>query len=745
MEDQSQLSPAELQAALVTVCSRHDWSPTFLTSQASSHQQLVQLCIKELAACRAAGQSELAVALADTAAAAGLEHPRLASHRERAQGQQQGGALVRRDQGGSSALTSPASQAKRGRSFWSWLPGFGGRRTTPTMPGTTHQIEALSATCRSAGWTPRVLNGERASRNLPRALLREMRACSEAGEHQLVVRLGREAASLGIQHPRLKRARRQAQDLLNSALHSQLETAIQLRQQGQAAASLALLDAALNAGHRSPWIEDNRARALVDLGRPPEAIALWEQLQSHDDPAVVEAAQQMLQLQRQQLLLPLHHTLHQLAHQHAWPLRHLGDPAALDLQAYTTSLLQDAIEARDNGHPELSLALLDAALAAGLANPWLLDNRARALVHRNQLPEAVAIWQELSLQQDDSLRSTAHDMLERFGTQARRQTVLAEADTLISSGQFDQAVEVLKEPQGGDDNADLLIPTAIQLRQQGQAAASLALLDAALNAGHRSPWIEDNRARALVDLGRPPEAIALWEQLQSHDDPAVVEAAQQMLQLQRQQLLLPLHHTLHQLAHQHAWPLRHLGDPAALDLQAYTTSLLQDAIEARDNGHPELSLALLDAALAAGLANPWLLDNRARALVHRNQLPEAVAIWQELSLQQDDSLRSTAHDMLERFGTQARRQTVLAEAGQILQAGDREQAIHLLTNALLDDPECLEIQGQLQTLLAQRDGGPASLEDDSSQELEPHRRGLLAFTEVLNTLEQRLQKDQEQS
>jgi tetratricopeptide (TPR) repeat protein len=225
----------------------------------------------------------------------------------------------------------------------------------------------------------------------------------------------------------------------------------------------------------------------------------------------------------------------------------------------------------------------------------------------------------------------------------------------------------------------------------------------------------------------------------------VVEAAQQMLQLQRQQLLLPLHHTLHQLADQHAWPLRHLGDPAALDLQAYTTSLLQDAIEARDNGHPELSLALLDAALAAGLANPWLLDNRARALVHRNQLPEAVAIWQELSLQQDDNLRSTAHDMLERFGTQARRQTVLAEAEKLEQAGEQEQAISTLTEALLSDSQCLEIQGKLQRLLAQRNPDLLSDDDESSQELEPHRRGLLVFTEILDILEKKVDGNQEKT
>jgi len=447
MEGELQFSPAELQTTLLAVCSSHDWSPAFLNNRANSSQHLIQLCIKELAACRAAGRGKLAVTLADAASSAGLAHPRLASHRERARGQQQGGALVRRDQGGSSALATATNKQKRGGTFWSWLPGFGGKRSrsTPAMSGSSDQIEALCATCRDAGWTPRGLGGEPAYRDLTRALLREMRACSEAGEHRLVVRLGRQAAKLGIQHPRIKRARCQAQALLNSTLHSQLDIAIQLREQGQAAASLALLDSALNAGHRSPWIEDNRARALVDLGRRQEAFTLWEKLQSHDDPAVADAAQQMLQLELHQLLLRLHSTLQHLAGEHAWPVRHLADPAGLDLQAYTISLLQEAIEARDNEHPELSLAMVDAALSAGLTNPWLLDNRARALVHLNQLPEAVAIWQELSHQEDDALRSSSQEMVDLFGAKARRQKGLAEADHLLEAGDREQAIRVLTD------------------------------------------------------------------------------------------------------------------------------------------------------------------------------------------------------------------------------------------------------------------------------------------------------------
>jgi tetratricopeptide (TPR) repeat protein len=449
MEEQSQLSTAELQAALLAVCSRHGWSPSFINSHPHSTQQLAQLCMKELAACRAAGRGELAVTLADTAAAAGLRHTRLAAHRERARGQQQGGALVRRDDSRTSALAITGSTPGRNRPFWHWLPGL--RDKSPAKhkqaatSGTPEQIETLGAICRSAGWTPKVLSSEAASRDLSLALLREIRVCAEAGEHQLVVRLVRKAAGLGIQHPRLKRARRQAQALLDSTLNTQLETAIQLREQGQPAASLALLDASLLRGEQSPWIHDNRARALVDLARHGEAIEIWEKLQSHKHQAVAASAQEMLQLQRQRILLALHHTLQQLANQHAWPLRHLGDPASLDLHAYTTSLLQEAIAARDNDQPELSLALLDAAQTSGLSNPWLDDNRARALVHLNRLPDAVVLWQQLQQHNDDNIRGTAQEMLDLYGARARRLLALEQADQLQLAGELEPAISTLTE------------------------------------------------------------------------------------------------------------------------------------------------------------------------------------------------------------------------------------------------------------------------------------------------------------
>jgi len=449
MEDQTQLPGAGLQAVLLALCNSHGWTSSFLSTPVSSSAELTQLCMKELAACRAAGRNDVALALADAAMAGGVDHPRLASHRERARQQQRGGALVRANHRSSSALAVADSHHKLGQSFWQWLAGLGGKRKskrqTQAMAGTQEQLEALTAVCHDAGWSPSALSSEVASRDLSLALLSEMRACAEADKHRLVVRLAKRAAGLGIQNSQINELQRQSQALLHRALSTKRAVAIQLRKQGQPAASLALLDAALASGDQDPWVQHNRARALVDLGRRSDAIRIWEQLQAHQDPAVAAAAGKMLQNQSQKLLLPLHKSLQQLAAGHAWQLRHLGDPASLDLQAYTTSVLQEAINARNFQRADLSLAMLEAARSAGLQGPSLDDNRARALVNLSRLPDAMAIWQQLTQVDDADIRQSAQEMVERFGPQAQRLLALTRADQLLQAGNLEQAISTLTE------------------------------------------------------------------------------------------------------------------------------------------------------------------------------------------------------------------------------------------------------------------------------------------------------------
>ena len=72
-----------------------------------------------------------------------------------------------------------------------------------------------------------------------------------------------------------------------------------------------------------------------------------------------------------------------------------------------------------------------------------------------------------------------------------------------------------------DDLTMAVLEQSIALRKAGRAGLSLALLDRARAAGIGSGWLQDNRARALVVLGRCDVALAIWAELREQEtDPA---------------------------------------------------------------------------------------------------------------------------------------------------------------------------------------------------------------------------------
>ena len=100
------------------------------------------------------------------------------------------------------------------------------------------------------------------------------------------------------------------------------------------------------------------------------------------------------------------------------------------------------------------------------------------------------------------------------------------------------------------------------------------------------------------------------------------------------------------LAEAHGWDARHL-EKGQQGREVAELSLLKEAIASREAGASAFSLELMEWALSSGFSNPWLQDNRARALVHLHQLPEACAVWRELvSPSHSIALRSAAEEML---------------------------------------------------------------------------------------------------
>ncbi|NDG76067.1 MAG: hypothetical protein EBX49_12265, partial [Synechococcaceae bacterium WB8_1B_136] len=87
----------------------------------------------------------------------------------------------------------------------------------------------------------------------------------------------------------------------------------------------------------------------------------------------------------------------------------------------------------------------------------------------------------------------------------------------------------LDDPSAVEDPLKAVLEEAISLREEQRPELSLELLEIARSAGLSSDWIEDNRARALLALGRLEEAQVLLEALRGSAIEAVAEAAQAQL------------------------------------------------------------------------------------------------------------------------------------------------------------------------------------------------------------------------
>jgi len=390
--------------------------------------------------------------------------------------------------------------------------------------------------------------------------------------------------------------------------------------------------------------------------------------------------------------------------------------------------LGEVIGLREAGDAELSLQLIDQALALGLTSPWFQDNRARALLALGQRQEALGLWVQLSREPDHLVAASAVAMLmENADSAAEQGPPLGEASLVTFGSLTTKAPPEAPADELGTDQQLQALKEVIRLREEGQLEASLELINAALAAGETDPWWLDNKARVLVELNNHVEALLLWEQLSAaaHGDAWLGQVAQEMAALQGQTLLAPLL----RLCEQNGWQPQYLGT----DDQPLLRQLLQELSASRELGEAELSLALVSKARELGFESPWINDNEARALVNLQREAEAVALWRNLQLSNDATLATMAAEMLVKYGPKVERRERLQQAEQLLEQGDAAAAEALLLTALLQDPDHQGYRQLLQRALAAQlgvgDGGPLGSEMRKQElQLEGHAR-LLALVE----------------
>lgn len=286
---------------------------------------------------------------------------------------------------------------------------------------------------------------------------------------------------------------------------------------------------------------------------------------------------------------------------------------------------------------------------------------------------------------------------------------------------------------GPEELLSACLEEVIALREQGHPEQSLALVDWLEAQGLRSLWLVDNRARALSALGRNAEARPLWSRLLADSDTAASTTARQTLRDLSRQLLdgLLLHCSFH------SWTPQHLPTDG-VDPEADLLHLaLQEAITSRDANRAGLSLALMEEAINQGWSSPWVLDNRARALVNLGRRDEALAIWQELVNHEDRGAAALANEALKRLEAEAHREQVAREAQALLDQGHQGEAQTLLLEALIQAPDAETLQHLLETCVASARDQAGDL---LSQQLAAVEQSLLAQELLLRHFEERLER-----
>lgn len=312
-----------------------------------------------------------------------------------------------------------------------------------------------------------------------------------------------------------------------------LKEAITAREEGQAQASLALLDIAIEHGFDACWVMNNKALALREMGDFAGAIACWEGLTGLEEmPDFAEKVQRQLQetqeqfaeRERQQSLAVLT-DLHEIVDRASRAALHLpardADTSELDLQ---TLILKEAIAARNDHQPQLSLAMLEIAIGHGFDSLWLIFNKALALREMGDLTGAIACWEGLvSVEGMPDFTEKVQKQLEKTQeqlVQQRQDQPLAALkamhgllETASRAAQHLPACDAVTEEM---DLQKLILKEAIVARNQGEVQLSLDLLDKAIEYQFDSLWLFHHKALALRGLGQLDAALSIWKDLSVH-------------------------------------------------------------------------------------------------------------------------------------------------------------------------------------------------------------------------------------
>ena len=509
-----------------------------------------------------------------------------------------------------------------------------------------------------------------------------------------------------------------------------LDDSNKLRINDRADVSLKVIETARSHGITSDQLEAGRAKALSALNQNEQAIQIWHEQASSNRLKIRQQASTEIRIyeQNHRSAVELLQTLRTALRSEMVEIKHLPEIAPRQHSALERSILKESIELRNNNNAQLSLKLLEICIQYGMRSDAIADNKARALFKMNHKREAIHIWQSLLSSDNEEKRESAEKILTQFS-----QNLLTSLQTTITKNQ--QQIRHLPKqmPQDLSKLGFLILKEAITLRNEKQDALSLQILELTTSAGFETDAINENKARALINLKRNTEAVQILQELLSSKKEPTQRSAKRILHSLGQNILKQTKNILSK----NGWPIRHLPEKAPQNLNQLEPNILKEAIELRKGKHEKLSLAVLNLSIKLGLKTERIDDNRARALANDGQYFEAVTIWNLLKESKNMQIQKSAVAMLERFGSKGFQQRVLQEVDNILvHKKDQDQAVDLLTDAILKNPSDHKLHEKLGEV-AIKTNNKNNKSDQNFEELSAHLQALAGFEAFITALERR--------
>ena len=509
-----------------------------------------------------------------------------------------------------------------------------------------------------------------------------------------------------------------------------LNDANKLRINNSSEASLKVIETARNHGVISAQLEAERAKSLAILNQHEQAIEIWREQASSNELKIKQKAEAEIRTyeQNHRLAVELLQSLQTAIRSEMVEIKHLPETAPHQLSALEMPVLYESIELRNGNNELLSLKLLEICIEYGLRSDLIDDNRARALLKIGRKRDAIHIWQSLLSSINEETRDSAQRILTRLS-----QRLLTSLTKIITDNQ--QKIQHLPQqtPQDLSQLGFSILKEAITLRKEQQDQLSLQILELTTSEGFETDAINENKARALVNLKRSIEAVHLLEDLLASKKEKTQESAKKILKSLGQNLL----EQTKKILSINGWQIRHLPENPPQLLAELEPALLKEAIALRKAKQEKLSLAILDLSIKSGLKTDRIDDNKARALVNDEKYFEAVTIWNSLKDSQNAQIQQSAISMLKSFGDKGFQQGVLQEVDNILLSKkDQDQAINLLIDAILQNPSDHKFHEKLgEVAIMTTNKGDQS--DQQFEELSAYSRALAGFEAFVTELEQR--------